>query len=439
MWALDEGREVRPLTADDADAWTVMLGNAYPAMDLHTRAAREAQAERLRQRLDQRLDQQLDQGLDAPAATAHWYGLFQDHTLLGGMRLHDFQMTCFETPLLVGGVGMVAVDLAHKKAHVARDLIAFSLRHYRARGAPLAILYPFRPDFYHAMGFGYGPKMNTYRVPPAALPARGDRSRVRFLNEEDRAAVVSLHNAIAARTHGMVALAPDAAPSYLARPEWRLVGWFGPDGALRGYLAFDFDLPNRHENFVLQDLIVQELIYADREALHGLLAFLRTQRDQARAIVFHTLSDSFHYLLTDPRNGSERLTPQVYHESNTQGVGLMYRLLDVRRFFAALPQHRFGAASLTLRLILRDSFLAEQDGRLVVRFEHGAAHLEPDDAPAEVELGLAVTEASPLLMGVVSLRNLYDLGLADVSDERAVSRLDALFRTERPPVCLTPF
>ena len=237
----------------------------------------------------------------------------------------------------------------------------------------------------------------------------------------------------------MVALAPDTAQSYLARSEWRLVGWYGPDGALRGYLAFEFELPNRHENFVLQDLIVQELIYADREALHGLLAFLRAQRDQARAIVFHTLSDSFHYLLTDPRNGSERLTPHVYHESNTQGVGLMYRLLDVRRFFAALPHHRFGAASLTLRLTLRDAFLPEQDGRLVVRFEHGAAHLEPDDAPADVDLGLAVTEASPLLMGVVSLRSLYDLGLADVSDEREVSRLDALFRAEQPPVCLTPF
>ncbi len=435
MWALDEGREVRPLTAEDAGAWTVMMGNAYPVMDLHVREAREAQVERIRQRLDQRLDQRLG----APAATAQWYGLFQDTTLLGGMRLHDFQMTCFETPVLVGGVGMVAVDLAHKKAHVARDLMSFYLRHYRARGAPLAILYPFRPDFYHAMGFGYGPKMNTYRVTPAALPAQGDRSRVRFLTDADRAAVVSLHNTIAARTHGMVALAPDAAPSYLARSEWRLVGWYGPDGALRGYLAFDFELPNRHENFVLQDLIVQELLYADREALHGLLAFLRAQRDQARAIVFDTLSDSFHYLLTDPRNGSERLSPHVYHESNTQGVGLMYRLLDVRRFFAALPQHRFGAASLTLRLTLRDTFLPEQDGCLVVRFEHGAAHLEPDDAPAEVDLGLAVTEASPLLMGVVSLRSLYDLGLADVSDEREVSRLDALFRTERPPVCLTPF
>lgn len=425
-----EGRDVRPLTASDAAAWTEIIGNAYPVMDLHTTEAREAQAERIRQRFN-------EPALYAP--TARWYGLFEGDTLLGGMRLHDFQMTCFETPLLVGGVGMVAVDLAHKKEHIARDLIAFYLRHYRERGAPLAILYPFRPDFYSAMGFGYGPKMNTYRVAPEALPARGDGSRARFLRDEDRASVVDLHNAIAARTHGMIALAPDAAPHYLARPEWRLVGWYGPDGALRGYLAFSFELPNSHSNFVLQDIIVHELIYADSEALLGLLAFLRAQRDQARAIIFHTLIDGFHYLLADPRNGSERLTPHVYHESNTQGVGLMYRLLDVRRFFTALPDHRFGAETLTLRLTLRDSFLPEQDGGLVVRFEQGAARVESDDAPAEVELGMAVGDASALLMGCVSLRSLYDLGLAEVSDAQAVSRLDALFRTERPPICLTPF
>lgn len=422
---MDEGRNVRPLTADDMDAWTEIIGNAYPVMDWHTREAREAQAERIRQRLD--------------APTVRWYGLFQGDALLGGMRLHDFQMTCFETPLLVGGVGMVAVDLAHKKEHVARDLMSFYLCHYRQRGAPLAILYPFRPDFYHAMGFGYGVKMNSYRVAPEALPARGDRTQARFLRDEDRASVVSLHNAVAARTHGMIALAPDVAPHYLAQPEWRLVGWYGPDGALRGYLAFAFELPDSHSNFVLQDIVVHELIYADSVALLGLLAFLRAQRDQARAILFDILSDGFHYLLADPRNGSQRLTPHVYHESNTQGVGLMYRLLDVRRFFEALPDHRFGAETLTLRLTLRDSFMPEQDGSLVVRFEQGAARVEPDAAPADVELRLAVGDASALLMGCVSLRSLYDFGLAEVSDASAVSQLDALFRSERPPVCLTPF
>ncbi|HEU0028305.1 MAG TPA: GNAT family N-acetyltransferase, partial [Ktedonobacterales bacterium] len=153
---MEQSREVRPLTADDVVAWTEMVGNAYPVMDLHTPEAREAQTERTSKRLG--------------APTTRLYGLFEGDTLLGGMRLHDFQMTCFETPLLVGGVGMVAVDLTRKKEHVARDLISFYLRHYRERGAPLAILYPFRPDFYGAMGFGYGPKMNSYRVAPEALP-----------------------------------------------------------------------------------------------------------------------------------------------------------------------------------------------------------------------------------------------------------------------------
>ena len=146
---MNEGRDVRPLTADDAAVWTEMIGNAYPVMDLHTREAREAQAERIRQRLD-------EPTTNAP--TTHWYGVFEDDTLLGGMRLHDFQMTCFETPLLVGGVGMVAVDLAHKKEHVARDLIAFYLRHYRERGAPLGDSLPVSPGFLSRDGIWLWPE-----------------------------------------------------------------------------------------------------------------------------------------------------------------------------------------------------------------------------------------------------------------------------------------
>lgn len=418
-------RVVRPLVAEDLDAWLVILANAYPIMELHTAEARAARVESARQRLD------------TPGLRT--YGLFEGETLLGGMRLHDFEMTCFETPLLVGGVGMVAVDLAHKKEHVARDLIGFYLRHYRERGAALAILYPFRPDFYGAMGFGYGSKQNTYRIAPDALPDRGDRTRVRFLDASDHAAVVNLYNAVAARTHGMIPLAPVYAQNYLTQQEQRVVGWFDAAGELRGYFSFDFDLPDKRHSFLLQDLIVHELIYTDSEALLGLLAFLRAQRDQARAVVLHTLLDGFHYLLTDPRNGSERPTPNVYHESNIQGVGLMYRLLDVRRFFAALPDHRFGAETLTLRLTLRDTFLPEQDGGITVRFEQGAAHVESGRARADVELSLAVGDASALLMGCVGLRTLHDFGLAQVSDARYIARLDALFRAERPPVCITPF
>ncbi|HEX9037768.1 MAG TPA: GNAT family N-acetyltransferase [Ktedonobacterales bacterium] len=422
---MDAGRIVRPLVAEDLDAWLVILANAYPIMDLHTAEERAARLGSARMRLD------------TPGIRS--YGLFHKDRLLGGMQLYDFEMTCFEAPLLVGGVGMVAVDLAHKREHVARDLISFYLRHYRERGAPLAILYPFRPDFYGAMGFGYGPKQNTYRISPDALPVRGDKSRARFLTDEDRGVMIALYNAVAMGAHGMIALTPATAATYLTQPKQRLVGWFDATGALRGYMAFTFEMPDRQRSFLLQDLEIHELIYSDSEALLGLLAFLRAQRDQVRAVILHTLLDGFHYLLADPRNGPDRPTPNVYHESNTQGVGLMYRLLDVRRFFEALPNHRFGVETLTMRLTLRDSFLPEHDGSIVVRFERGVAHVEASRTRVEVELTLAVSDASALLMGCLSLRALHDFGLAEVSDGRYVSRLDALFHVERPPVCLTAF
>jgi predicted acetyltransferase len=396
-------------------------------MEMNTRAAQAERAAQVRER-----------GNATPGAP--WYGLFAGETLLGGMRLYDFEMTLFEKPTLVGGVGAVAVDLTRKKEHVARDLIAYFLGHYRQRGAPLGILYPFRPDFYGAMGFGYGPKQNTYRIIPSALPARGDRSCVRFLTDADRPAMIELYNAVANRTHGMIALTTVSAANYLNQPDARIVGWFDPaSGELQGYLAFTLELIDKRANFLLQDLVVHEFIYGESAALLGLMAFLRTQQDQVRAIVLHTLDDAFHYLLSDPRNGPDRPTPNVYHESNTQGVGLMYRLLDVRRFFTTLPDHRFGAETLTLRLTVHDSFLPEQDGSVVVSFTDGLAQLQTNETPADVDLTLTVGDASALLMGCVSLNSLYNLGLAEISDAAAAERLDALFRAARPPVCLTPF
>ena len=39
-------------------------------------------------------------------------------------------------------------------------------KHYRVSGAPMALLWPFQPDFYRNMGYGYGRKMNKYAMKP---------------------------------------------------------------------------------------------------------------------------------------------------------------------------------------------------------------------------------------------------------------------------------
>jgi predicted acetyltransferase len=46
-----------------------------------------------------------------------------------------------------GGIGNVAVDLRRKKEHIAKDMMEYIHKHYRDSGAPMALLWPFRPDF----------------------------------------------------------------------------------------------------------------------------------------------------------------------------------------------------------------------------------------------------------------------------------------------------
>ena len=52
-----------------------------------------------------------------------YYGLFRDDKLIGGMRVHYYEMNLYSKMIPIGGVGLVAVDLLHKKERVAKALI----------------------------------------------------------------------------------------------------------------------------------------------------------------------------------------------------------------------------------------------------------------------------------------------------------------------------
>jgi predicted acetyltransferase len=184
---------------------------------------------------------------------------------------------------------------------------------------------------------------------------------------------------------------------------------------------------------------IQQWVYETPEALQGLTAYLRSQADQVRRVVFYTFDESFFYALTDPRNGSDHLLPPVNHESNAQGVGLMYRIINLRRFFELLAEHDFGGETLTLGLNVRDTFVPEENGALTVRFEGGRARVVDGDVTPDVTVDIGVAELSSLLMGCVPFGALYDLGLAHISDVARVEQVERLFRAPRKPICLTPF
>jgi predicted acetyltransferase len=413
---------IRPLTNEEIAPLARLAANAYPAMRLASEEDVRGFAERLRDRMD------------PPADTL--YGAFRDGPLVGGMRLIEFHMNVRDLTLPTGGVGLVAVDLLHKKEKVARDLISSFLDWCGERNAPFAALYPFRPDFYKRMGFGYGAKSNQYHLRPDAFPAAGDRSALRYLSIADKEAVGACYARVQRRTHGMMEKLPKELGRYLEGGDARVVG-YERDGALTGYMAFGFDNDPKG-NFIVNNLHVREVIYENREALAALLAFLNSQADQIARVVIETQDETFHHLFAEPRDDSGALFPSVYHQTNTQGVGIMYRVVDTRTAWAALAGVHFGGETLRLRLHARDGFRPANDQPITVAFADGKPRVV-EEGQHDVALDLDIAEFSSLLMGAVDLESLYLYGLAEVSDPAWIPRLTRLFATPRKPVTTTPF
>ncbi|HEY7126961.1 MAG TPA: GNAT family N-acetyltransferase [Ktedonobacterales bacterium] len=415
-------REIRPLADHEFEAFVRLAVNAYPAYTIRTDEERQRMAGRL-----------LEESRDP---TQIFYGLLEENVLLGGMKHLDFTMNLHGTQTLVAGIAEVAVDLLRKKEHVARDLVLFFLEHARANGAALALLYPFRPDFYKQMGFGYGTKINEYRVSPANFPKGPSKRQVVWTSPTDAALLLRCYQRYQARTHGVIQRSEAEFTRLLAHPEKRVVA-YRDAGAIKGYLVFSF---RRHDqgNFLINDLHVDELVYETREALSQLLTFLQSQADQVRAVVIRTQEEAFHHLLLDPRNGSELLIPSVYHPSNVQGVGLMYRVLDTRGIFEQLREHSFGGVNCRVKITLVDSFFPSNAGSLVVQFAEGRPTLSEDERH-DVEIRLEVAEFSSLLLGVVNFQSLYRYHLADISDPGYLETINRLFYTPEKPICLTAF
>jgi predicted acetyltransferase len=412
---------IRKLSAGEFTPLADMLANAFPGM--HVSTAEE------RVRLSQRLFD-----TDQTDRTSTWYGLFRNGAMHGGMRLLDFNMNFAGIMVPAGGVGAVAVDLLHKKERVAKEMMDFFLRHYRARGACFALLYPFRPDFYKQMGFGHGTKKNRYIIGPAALPSGSSKAHIKFLNAPDRQAILDCYTRFTRRTHGMIDRSDAEHNTFMQTSGLHIVGYRVGE-TVRGYLAFTFEIG---ENFVTNDLHVRELVYEDREALSELLTFLHTQADQIRHIIFDTQGDEFHLLLNDPRNGSLTFIPHVFHESNVQAVGLMYRVIDVPSVFRTLQGHNFGRQSCAVRFDITDTFLPENSGSVLVCFEEGEPAVKNDGQP-DVTVQIGIAEFSSLIMGTARFSNLYHYNLAEISDRMYLDKLDRLFAQRSKPVCTTRF
>ncbi|MTI71490.1 MAG: GNAT family N-acetyltransferase [Firmicutes bacterium] len=367
--------------------------------------------------------------------TKNFYGLYRDDKLLGGMLLHDFVMNFSSKKLRVGGLGSVAVDFLHKKEKVAKELVTYYLKHYRERKTYLAALYPFRHDFYKKMGFGFGTKMNQYKIKPCDFKKGDSKKNITYLDKGDKEDIINCYNRYFENNHGMMEKT-DMEIKEFFKSENRIIGYKN-NGKLEGYIVFKFH-KDEGDSFLINDMYIVEFIYENNKALDELMTFLHSQNDQIRYIILNTQDEDFYHLMKNPVNGTNNIIPSVYHESNIQGVGLMYRIIDIIGLFKTLEKHNFNNQTCKLKLNIRDSFLKENNDNFIIHFENGKAKIKDTD-DYEVKISLDIKEFSTMFMGVVNFNSLYRLGLADISNKSYLEKINKIFSISTKPICTTPF
>jgi predicted acetyltransferase len=414
--------QIRKLSIKELADFIPIIINAYPGFGIDT----EEKIKKTKQRLIK---------LQRNDPVINFYGLFRNKKLLGGMRLHDFTMNFFSTKIKVGGVGLIAVDLIHKKEKICKELVMYFLRHYRKRGACMTALYPFRPDFYQKMGFGYGTKMNRYKIKPVNLPRGDSKKHIKFLNKKDMQKIIDCYNRYYENTHGMMEKCMYEL-GWLSNPNTKSVG-YKSNNKILGYIAFSFK-PEKKDNFIANNMHIKEFIYENRKVLAELLTFLHTQADQIHYIIFNTQDEYFHYLPLDPRDPANNLIEPITHETNTQGLDIMYRVINTEILFKIQRDHNFGGQNCRLKLSIQDSFFPENKGSLVIHFVDGKPYLK-NKGKHDVEIHLDISNFSSLVMGAVNFKNLYNYNLAEISDIKYIDTVNKIFMTDTKPKCTTQF
>lgn len=364
--------------------------------------------------------------------TASIYGCFKNDQLVAGERLHDFSVNIFNKIIPAGGVGMVAVDLLNKKQKLCRDMIRYFQEHYTRQGTSLAMLYPFRPDFYREMGFGLGMPLHQYRLKPEELPRSRKELKLTYLNSDDLPQILDFYHEYFTNNHGMIDKNESDFKRFFNSANYQIIGSKN-NGKINGYMIFSFKQPHQN-NIIINDLTILELLYEDEAVFLEFCSFLNSQSDQINRIIWNTFDQHLHFLPGDLRNDSDNLFPPVYHESFSGGIGLMYKLINPEKFFLAMKDHHFGRESINILFRYDDSLMDKFDQELIVGFRSGspitAKKLKPD-----VEIKLDISELSSLILGLLPVRKgiLYDL--ISISDKSKIDMIDNMFSYPKHPEC----
>lgn len=345
------------------------------------------------------------------------YGYY-DEDLIGCLLYYECKQNFHGEIIETAGIGSLAVDLLHKKKHVAQKLIKYCIDLARNRDVELFHLYPFKTGFYRNFGFGYSPPMATYHIKPDHLANRGSLSHLRRIDKSEYETIHSYHDHIAHDVHGMT-LKTFGDKYRLERMKSARVIVHEKE-SINGYMIYSQESLKTKDDMA-QKLIVHEALYT-KEALLDFMSFLHVQKDQIDYIEWATHDQNLHYLFEEISFASDPKTLDILSlKSSENALGIMPMALH--------PD----------RLLKRIAHRTQKNVRFKIHFPQTAVQTYNIHFSTQgIEIELSINDFSSWVTGAISLQALYDRGLITCNQGDKLGHLDRDLML-KSPINLTRF
>ncbi|MBD2326840.1 GNAT family N-acetyltransferase [Alkalinema sp. FACHB-956] len=265
----------------------------------------------------------------------------------------ELQIACLGSVIPAIGLGGVAVAPECRGQSIAHWMLTQAIHQAQAQQVPLLMLYPFQHGFYRSLGWGWVGQVYQYPIAPQHLPKYPRSGTVQPITPRERPAVQALYQQVALQNNG-----------WLLRSDLQWEAWFQPlpgqdfwgywEGeTLLGYVLLGVEQQAIYGTKAIA--VVREWVAVNPAGYRGILAFLRSLRDQFSLLIWHTHSaDPFPHLLQQQDRvlpqGHDRTLLRFSHRLGEIGSSFMWRLVDCQAALTSRPVQPTAPFSLALQV-----------------------------------------------------------------------------------------
>jgi len=362
----------------------------------------------------------------------------KDDRLVGLFALYTFRMYRVGKTINTGGIGSVAVAPESRRDRIGYWMMVKALEVMDQNSIPLTILYPFRHSFYQHLGWGLIGNVYLYNFSPNALPKFSEREHIRpAITQEDHEDVMRCYINYAKRQNGTV---------QRDDPYWYEVvlknadcfAYYNPDSnEIEGYLTYRYRPHSHMKSFLTVDIEVWDFVWNSRKALHGLLSFLGSQRDQAENIIFPDQSRlPFEQILSEPCMPNGKRNYLLGAETAHMGANLMGRIVQLRR--ALTSAGNFGELNGQVTLNIRDDINPKNSEPVTIELNEGKLDFSNKNKSASITLSTDISTFSAIYWGALSLKDAALLGKVEFEGKGDIGFLSQMLNLPKP-MCLDHF